>query len=341
MFSSCGKRRPPQPPAERVAQRVEIKGKQIGDRIDISWIMPARNASVGDTLQISRVDIYRLAEPLSDTLSLTEQEFDSRSTLIGSLPVVDSDFGLKLKTYSDKLQIVSQTVRLRYAIKFVNSAGQKAAYSNFFLIEPAANIASAPSAVRTSVSQNSIGISWTAPLANLDGSSPPNVVGYNIYRKEAADVFKLITDKPLNALRFEDDKFDFGKEYQYFIRTVSLGSNAVNVEGFSSETVSAKPVDTFAPSPPDSLTIASAPSSISLFFAFNLEKDVAGYRVYRSTNPDLDKKQWELMTTELLDSNTFQDTSGVANVVYYYYAVAIDKFGNVSAPSVVVFETAL
>src|SRR2546423_6040355 len=60
---SCGKRKPPQPPKERVTQRVELSGFQRGSNVVLSWKMPARNAGKGSILNISGVDIYRLAEP--------------------------------------------------------------------------------------------------------------------------------------------------------------------------------------------------------------------------------------------------------------------------------------
>src|SRR5689334_23566824 len=82
MSLSCGKRKPPLPPRERVAQRVEIDGFQRGNQVLLSWKMPARNAPVNSLLHISRVDIYRLAEPANAPLVLSEEEFASRSVQI-------------------------------------------------------------------------------------------------------------------------------------------------------------------------------------------------------------------------------------------------------------------
>jgi len=341
VFSTCGKRRPPLPPVERVEQRVEINGQQIGDRIDLFWKMPARNADSGSTLKISRVDVYRLAEKLDDSLSLTEEEFSARSTLIGSLKVDETDFGLKIKIFSDKLQIVGQAARLRYAIRFANEAGQKAAFSNFFLIEPAANVAVSPADIRTILSQNAISVEWSAPGINLDGTSPANIVGYNVYRSSGSEKFALFNKKPTISTSIDDGSFEFGKRYRYFVRTVSLGRNAESVESFSSETVEVLPVDSFKPAPPDALTIASAPSEISIFFAFNIEDDIAGYKVFRTTDPSRPKSAWTLVTPKVLDTNTFQDKDTVPSVVYYYFVVAVDNAGNVSNPSEVVSDTAL
>src|SRR6185436_18271896 len=79
---SCGLRKPPVPLRERVLQRVEVAGFQRGNQVILSWKMPARNAPKSSVLNISRADIYRLAEPASAPLRLSEEDFSSRSTLI-------------------------------------------------------------------------------------------------------------------------------------------------------------------------------------------------------------------------------------------------------------------
>src|SRR4051812_47136427 len=131
---SCGKRRPPQPPTERVAQRVDLSGFQRGSSVVLSWKMPARNAGKGSVLNISRADIYRLAEPSNSPLTLSEEEFASRSTLISTVPIVNSDFGLKNLNFRDHLEFAGQSARLRYAVRLANASGQKAAFSNFFIV---------------------------------------------------------------------------------------------------------------------------------------------------------------------------------------------------------------
>lgn len=342
LFSSCGKRRPPLPPVERVAQRVELNGRQIGDRVDLFWKMPARNADSGNTLNISRIDIYRLAEKLDESLSLTEAEFAARSTLIGNIPVSDSDFGLKEKVFSDKLQIAGQAARLRYALRFVNSSGQKASFSNFFLIEPAANVAGSPADIKATATQNAVVVEWTAPGANLDGTAPANILGYNVFRTtdKRGERAELLNENPVAETRFEDQDFVFGTVYRYFVRSVSLGRNAESVESFGSDVFEIRPLDSFKPSPPEALTVAAAPSVISVFFAFNLEPDVVGYQVFRSTDPAVDKNRWTKVSGATMESNTFQDKNVTAGVEYFYYVVAIDSAGNISDPSEVVSETA-
>lgn len=331
----CGKRQPPLPPIERVAQRVEITGFQRGNQVRLEWTMPARNAPDGSILNISRADIYRLAEPITSTQSLTEEEFASRSTLIHTLPISDSDFGRKTLTYFDTLEFAGQNIRLRYAVRFVNSSGSKAAFSNFLLIEPVAKIAKEPALLPVRTTQDALLVSWKSPDSNIDGSKPVNILGFNIYRAgDKETTARLLNQNPINSNEFRDANFEFGKNYKYFVRTVSLGTNAEPVESKESNIVETNPKDTFAPNPPEGITLAASPNTISIFFATNLEKDVVGYKIYRST----DKASWELLTDKLLETNTFQDNKVGSGKTYYYYLIAVDKFGNESEKSEIVNE---
>ncbi len=337
--SGCGKRKPPLPPIEKVSQRIEISGVQRGSLIVLSWTLPDKNASNQNLQNIKRADVYRLAEPLSAAMNLSEEEFASRSTLISSVSITAADFDKKQFTYSDTLQFAGQSARLRYAVRFVNEAGQKAAFSNFLLIEPTAKSAEQPTLVDSRISQDAISLTWNAPQKNVDGSQPVNILGYNIYRTEN-EVTKILNKTPITSNGFEDTFFEFGKDYSYFVRTVSLGSDGEPVESLDSNELAVKPLDNFPPAPPTAITIAAAPKNLSIFFAFNLERDVVGYKIYRTTDPSQPKVEWLLLTPETLPRNTFQDTNVKPGETYYYYLTALDSAGNVSEPSETVSETA-
>lgn len=338
---SCGKRKPPLPPVERVSQRVEAAGFQRGGQIILSWKMPARNAKEGDVQNISRADIYRLAEPLTAPLSLSEEEFASRSVVIASVPISDDDFGFKTMTYPDTLEFASQPVRLRYAVRLVNSEGQRAGFSNFLLIEPTGKVAANPTSLSAEVSQESIALEWKAPTKNADGTTPLNIIGYNVYRSHSEDApAKLLTEKPVANTEYSDTFFDFDTRYFYFVRAVSVGKEGEPIESGETNIAEVLPKDTFEPQAPRALTVAVSHTSIAIFFAVNPENDIAGYRIYRTDDPNKARSDWSLLTEELLDRNTFQDENITSGTRYYYYVTAVDKRGNVSEPSEVVSETA-
>ena len=153
--------------------------------------------------------------------------------------------------------------------------------------------------------------------------------------KEAAT---LLNKTPVTETKFSDGFFDFENDYFYFVRTVSAGSAGIPTESLESNIVKLHPIDTFPPSPPAALTIAATPTTISLFFPANPENDIAGYKIYRSTDANQDKKAWTLLTPKLLTVTTFQDDKVESGKTYYYYVTATDKNGNVSAVSEVVSE---
>ena len=103
LFANCGKRRPPLPPIERVQQRTELlSGVQRGNQVILSWPAPRRNASDTSVQSIRRIDVYRLAEKPRAPLALTEEEFATRSTLIGSVTYDEIKSGNEVLTYTDR-----------------------------------------------------------------------------------------------------------------------------------------------------------------------------------------------------------------------------------------------
>jgi predicted phage tail protein len=345
---NCGKRRPPLPPIERVPQRTEsLSGAQRGNQVILSWPAPQRNAADESVQSIRRIDIYRLAERPRASLGLTEEDFAARSTLIGSITYDQIKSATDTLTYTDTLELAGEPTRLRYAVRYVNASGQRAAFSNFLLIEPAARVAQPPTIISTGneVTEETITIAWQAPTANIDGSTPVNLLGYNVYRiEESDDPTREQGQTPLNttlvsATKFADKNFKFGDTYRYIVRSVSLGTEGAQVESLNSNILTVSPRDTFRPSAPTSITVAAAPGRLSLFFPANPEMDVAGYNIYRSIDPDLPKDKWTKLNAALLTRTTFQDEKVEAGKKYYYYLEAVDQVGNISPPSEVVSET--
>src|SRR4051812_43865854 len=150
MAPTCGKRSPPLPPIERIPQRTqELSGVQRGNEITLFWPAPLRNAPEGSVQSIRRVDVYRVAEKPTAPLPLTEDQFEARATLIGSVPYDEIKKGAPTLQYIDRLELAGEPARLRYAVRYVNSSGQRAAFSNFFLMTPAFKVAAPPANLRT------------------------------------------------------------------------------------------------------------------------------------------------------------------------------------------------
>lgn len=344
----CGKRRPPLPPVERVQQRTEfLSGAQQGNEVILSWPAPQRNAPDSSVQSIRRIDVYRLAEKPGAPLALTEDEFAARATLVGSVTSEQIQTAGDTLTYRDALELAGQPTRLRYAIRYVNASGQRAAFSNFLSIEPAARVAQAPTlAADVKIAEDAITLSWQPPAANIDGSTPVNLLGYNVYRTDESQTApgnQPLNPQPILETEYADKNFQFGNNYRYIVRSVSLGTGGAQVESLNSNPVVVTPKDVFAPAAPERPSIAAPePGSarLAIFFAANKETDIAGYNLYRSTDPDLPKQNWTKLNQTLLTRTTFQDDKVESGKTYYYYVTAVDKAGNISPPSEVGSEKA-
>ena len=346
--TGCGKRRPPLPPVERVQQRTEqLSGGQQGNEVILSWPAPQRNAPNSSVQSIRRIDVYRLAEKPGAPLALTEEEFSARATLVGSVTFEQIQTAGDTITFRDALELAGQPTRLRYAIRFVNASGQRASFSNFLSIEPAARVAQAPTlSPQVKLAEDSITISWQPPAANIDNSTPVNLLGYNVYRTDESQTEtgnQPLNPAPIQGTEYADKNFQFGNHYRYLVRAVSLGTGGAQVESLNSNSVSASPTDTFPPAAPERPSVApSEPSSarLAIFFAANKEPDIAGYNIFRSTDPNLPKPNWTKLNQQLLTRTTFQDDKVESGKTYYYYIIAVDKAGNISPPSEVGSEKA-
>lgn len=342
---TCGKRRPPLPPIERVPQRTqELSGVQRGNEVTLIWPAPSRNAPDGSVQSIRRVDVYRVAEKINAPLPMTEDEFEARATLIGSVSYEEIKKGGATLAYTDKLELAGEPARLRYAIRYVNSAGQRAAFSNFFLMAPASRIAAPPTIALTNkeYSETANTVTWEPPTRNIDGSTPVNLLGYNVYRitpSQTPTEPKLLNPEPITATQFQDKTFKFGEKYTYFVRAVSLGTEGKPVESLNSNRIELSQADVYKPAPPNLTTPNAAPGRIALFWTANSEPDVVGYYLHRSTDPNLPKEKWPKLTPQIYNKTTFTDENVETGKTYYYYVVAVDNAGNISDPSEVVSET--
>jgi fibronectin type 3 domain-containing protein len=320
-----------------------LSGAQRGNQVILSWPAPQRNAAEGSVQSIRRVDVYRVAEKPNAPLSMTEEEFAARANLIGSVTYDEIKKAGDNLTYADTLELAGEPARLRYAVRYVNSAGQRAAFSNFFLMEPAAKVAAPPTIIKPGkeYSETANTIAWEPPKTNTDGSTPVNLLGYNVYRTIASQPETSqnpLNQEPLTATQYQDKNFKFGEKYNYVVRSVSLGTEGKPVESLNSDSIPFAPVDTFPPAPPLNVSIGPAPGRFSVFWVANSEPDLAGYYLFRSTDPNLPKDKWTKLTPTLYTKTTFADDNVESGKTYYYYVIAVDNAGNKSEPSEVASE---
>ncbi len=344
VLSGCGKIGEPLPPIPRAPLIVnELNVTQQGSRLLLSFplVRPPRAE------RLERIDIFRLIEPESAPPGLTEEEFAARATVISTIPGEQVKPGSSTITHQDPLDLRQQAkgLRYRYAVRLFNRDGRGADFSNYAIITPLTELAAAPMRPTSALTQTEIVITWAPPETNENGTSPANIAGYNLYRKTGDNVAKL-NAQPLTVTRFVDKAFQFGVAYEYFVRCLSAQLPAPSntklnetIEGNASEALVFTPKDTFAPTAPTSITIASINAQVSLFWPSNPEADLAGYNIYRSEDEAATTDKWIKLNARLHAPTTFRDDRVQVGKRYFYQITAVDTAGNESTRSETKSET--
>jgi len=347
--AACGKVGAPVAPSRLSERTSELAAIQRGASILLSWPPPALVQDESSRSYISRVDIYRLTEQPDREAVLDADDYAETAQVIGFLDRAAIEAEAKasgLLQYIDAVNLTAlrgqPNTRLRYAVRYVNKRGQPAAaFSNSVSIEPALAVARPPADLIAKADvQDAVTVSWSAPASNVDGATPASVIGYNVYRRPARrGGGELLNSEPVTGTSFTDTRFQYAVDYVYFVRALSQAANGL-VESSDSEPRSFTPVDTFAPSAPDPVSVASANGTVSLFWPSSPERDVIGYNVYRANSADSQDKDWIKLNDQLLTTVTFRDDLVVIDQTYFYRVTAVDRFNNESARSRVVTETA-
>ncbi len=333
---SCAKVGAPKPPEVRIPKAAtDLAARQLSDFVVLAFSKPDRNTNGSEATTLRRVDIFRVSEDaVGDRVgALPEAQFAERAQRVLSIPLSrfpeflkDKTFVVQDKSFPDKL---FYSHRFRYAVKFVNNRHQNAGFSNQALITPIP-IPLAPAGLSAVGSQNSIRLRWIAPSENMDGSQPPRIAGYNIYRSEDSQKVLpiLINREPVQNPVFDDLNFRFDTTYHYSVSTVgSLGPP--DVESLPSEELLFPSRDTFQPDPPKNFNAILQGDVAILLWEPSSSRDVAGYRIWRLEKGTAIRQP---VQTELVRQLSFRDSQIEPGKEYQYEIQAVDTHGNESKP---------
>jgi hypothetical protein len=343
LLTSCGVPSPPLPP-ERPGRinATQLTAMQRGSQIILKWTTPPVKRSSG---KLDRIDIYRLAEQRSAGPTLTTVDtFRESACVVGFVPLNGSgaDAGL---SFMDPIDLATSRrlndTRFLYSVVYINTEGRPLGFSELAVVEPITIVPDAPKSLTTNLSQEEIALTWEAPSKNIDNTAATQISGYNIYRSGGPNKAtpQVLNTTSVTTTAYSDRTFQFETEYTYTVRAItSVRGN--QIESLDSQPVVIKPIDTFAPAAPTSITIASANGTVSLFWPSNSEPDVVGYNVYRSDNADTPDAQWTKLNGRLIPHppTSFTDDHVQVGKRYYYKLTAIDRFGNESKRSDAVSE---
>ena len=350
VMEGCGAPGEPVPPTPPVAVAIsDLTAHQAGDGVQLTFTMPGRSIT-GDRL---------LSTPAFEVLRGTTKPDGSPE--LKSLRAVNIIPGAMAEKYfvGDKVQFTdpltpeetkAQEGKIAiYAVRTRLSQKRASANSNIVslrLFSPPARVDS----LQARVSEPAIELSWS-PVNRTSAGDPLSVPAqYNIYRADldaastnlaTPDVSQLNLNGKLQLLAsqpeqtYSDKSFEFVKTYAYIVRSV-IDRNNTPLESADSTPAILTPRDTFPPAAPQAISAAVLPGEtdnapvVDLSWSINVEADFAGYRVYRSEQPDT---KGQLLTTELLLTPAYRDTSVQPARRYWYVVTAVDRAGNESAPS--------
>jgi len=299
LLASCAKVGDPLPPLVRYPETVtDLRVVQVGDQLQIVFSLPPG--------EIERVEIYRQC---GSNPSLTE-EAEATAQLQRN----------QLSPYHEEAQFVFEDSpgldqTCVYGLRFANSQNRRSLYSNLVQTIPLPS-ARRPTSLRYQMQQDQIVLNWDPPTENVDGSQPPQIVGYLVNSKHR-----------VSTAEYSDLEFRFGEVQSYRVQTISRDSDPLILSPFS-QTLRIIPRDTFPPAIPQNITAFVLEGRVQIFWDENKEPDLEGYFLYSGTDANQLQRSSSSITI-----NRYVDESVIPGESYYYRLSAVDQVGNESSKS--------
>jgi len=338
-FGACAKTGDPQPPQVLVPKPAgDLAARQFSDRILLTVTPPAMNTDGSRVTTLGRIDVFRLGgDSRSDAGPEPEAAFLARAVKVFSVPAADFTRYLRdgtlafwdVSAAADPAAFYTRS--FRYAALFISRKNQAAGLSNQAFLAPIP-IPAAPADLSCAFSPDFIRLSWTPPDRNGDGSVPPRIAGYNVYRTEDPKIFPSapVNPEPLPGPDFADRGFEFDKVYYFAVSVVGSRTNPY-VESLASPLLRVAPVDTFPPGVPKDLTAVVENGTVTLLWGPPDDADLAGYRVFRQEEGAAART---LLQARLVTTLSCRDDQVRAGRKYEYIVVAVDTHGNESLAAV-------
>jgi len=340
--AACAKTGEPQPPQLRVPRpAADLNVRQFSNRILLMVTPPAANTDGSPAVTLGRIEVYRLeSDSRSDSGPVPEETLLTQGVQVSTLPAADfarhmKDGGLAIWDLAAAKSAAFYTHGFQYAVLFFNRKNQTAGLSNQAFLAPIP-IPAAPAGLSCALFPDRILLSWKPPDKNDDGSTPPRIAGYNVYRSEDPDVFPAapLNADPLTSPEFEDRNFEFDRVYHFAVSVI--GSRAgPYAESLASTPLRVAPVDTFPPGPPQDLTAVVENRTVTLLWGPPEDADLAGYRIFRR---DEGSGQRSPLQAELVTTLSYRDVEVAPGKKYEYTVIAVDTHGNESRPAVKTVE---
>jgi len=179
----------------------------------------------------------------------------------------------------------------------------------------------APTGLTATPSTGTVTLTWNS---NTEG----DLYGYDIYRSTTpggeTTRLNLVRSK---TSAYTDTNVAGTRTYYYIVTAVDTNFNS---SADSIEVSATVPADSTPPAAPSGLSVTASNGAVSLVWNNNIEPDVNGYNVYRST---ISGGPYTRQNGGLLSSPIFNDANVTNDIRYYYVVTAVDTSLNESADS--------
>jgi predicted small lipoprotein YifL len=335
--AACGKKGPLEPPLAREPKPVErLTTFQRGGSVILEWTNPVKSIDGRPLGPLAAVEIWVLeVERWAGKEVPRPQDFEAKARLGRRVPAKDLRPASQASSQKSSDVMFAYPISgakpvfpaMAFAIRVLDGRKRPSKFSAPVVVETR-TCPLAPEIRDIRVFKDRTEVSWTPPKANIDGSSPAEVAGYNVYRSEGAGRLEKLGSSPPTGLVFKDSRFSFDVPYTYVVRARAAGPDP-NLESDDSAPRDITAEDIFPPDPPSGLVALSGPGGISLSWEAGREDDVAGYKVWRKEEGG--EPGFVPLTPELLPGNVFTDSSVHKGKTYVYAVSAVDKKGHESA----------
>jgi hypothetical protein len=363
VFSAgCGKKGDPQAPLPRGARAVsDLAVEQEGAEAVLTFSYPDQLLTGQPLTDLEAIEIYRVVNPspaltaakpaakagggpktdeapgsaarkAAAAARLAQEAFLHDAARVFELPTAALARHTRGATvvYRDALAPLLKAGKLpsslAYAVISVRRTREKSPLSNIAALSPAVPPAP-PVILAVTPEEGRVCLEWLPPATDMLGQSV-EAGGYFLYRRilPEEEYEAPVNTKPVPGTAYVDTAAPYGK-LVYTVRAIL--PDKPKVEGAPAEEAGLDYRDVFPPPAPARLDALPEAGLVRLVWDPVPAPDLAGYVVFRVEGPG----QPERLNAEATKDSFTTDTSAKPGHRYRYTVRAVDKAGNVSAPS--------
>lgn len=363
VFSAgCGKKGDPQAPLPRGARAVsDLAVEQEGAEAVLTFSYPDRLLTGQPLTDLEAIEIYRVVNPspaltavkpaasagggpktdeapgsaarkAAAAARVAQEAFLHDAVRVFELPTAALAQHTRGATvvYRDALAPLLKAGKLpsslAYAVISVRRTGEKSPLSNIAALSPAVP-PGPPVILAVTPEEGRVCLEWLPPATDMLGQSV-EAGGYFLYRRilPEEEYEAPINAKPVAGTAYVDTLAPYGK-LVYTVRAIL--PDKPKVEGAPADEAGLDYRDVFPPPVPARLDALPEAGLVRLVWDPVPAPDLAGYIVFRAEEAG----QPERLNAEPTKDSFTTDTSAKPGHRYRYTVRAVDKAGNVSAPS--------